>query len=498
MTEILREDYGYAGSVDLVRRRLAELRPTSGAAGAEDGLPAGAGDAGRLGGDADAAEDRRARAAGLRVDLHAAVLGRVDGALHVRHDDRVVPAGPRPRVRRGSAAFRASASTTTCARRSRERDGDVEVITGTRGSRSCAATTPFTRTPARRARRGRRARLRARSAITRRGSGRRGASDRCASSTRSTPTGATGSRCRAATPPAATSSPSAWRSSARRCGRCRRSHFDAAGAAVIAGPAGRLPQARRAASTARRRRWFISASSCAGTATASGSSTTARPSPPTSAATSTGSLAARAADAPRAAAGRAGRRDRRAAGRPAGAQPTTPSSAHDQTKTAAVGDRLPYLLAQAQGAARPGAAGADRRDRARRGGWPYEQFLETLLEAEVFARDASGARNRIRHAAFPAHKTLEDFDFTAQPAAEKPLILHLAQLAWTQRAHERLLLRAARHRQDAPRDRAGDQGLPGRPPRRVRDRPAMGRPPRRPPSTATPSTTNSNASSATA
>ncbi len=45
-----------------------------------------------------------------------------------------------------------------------------------------------------------------------------------------------------------------------------------------------------------------------------------------------------------------------------------------------------------------------------------------------FARDASGARQRIRHAAFPAHKTLEDFDFSAQPGAEKPLILHLAQL----------------------------------------------------------------------
>jgi DNA replication protein DnaC len=69
---------------------------------------------------------------------------------------------------------------------------------------------------------------------------------------------------------------------------------------------------------------------------------------------------------------------------------------------------------------------------ARAEGWAYEQFLETLLEAEVFARDASGARNRIRHAAFPAHKTLEDFDFTAQPAAERPLIQHLAQLAWTQ------------------------------------------------------------------
>jgi DNA replication protein DnaC len=69
--------------------------------------------------------------------------------------------------------------------------------------------------------------------------------------------------------------------------------------------------------------------------------------------------------------------------------------------------------------------------RAREESWPYEQFLEALLEAEVFARDASGARQRVRHAALPAHKTLEDFDFTAQPGAEKPLILHLAQLAWT-------------------------------------------------------------------
>ncbi len=48
----------------------------------------------------------------------------------------------------------------------------------------------------------------------------------------------------------------------------------------------------------------------------------------------------------------------------------------------------------------------------------------------MFARDASGARQRIRHAAFPAHKTLEDIDFTAQPGAERRLILHLAQHAW--------------------------------------------------------------------
>jgi hypothetical protein len=48
----------------------------------------------------------------------------------------------------------------------------------------------------------------------------------------------------------------------------------------------------------------------------------------------------------------------------------------------------------------------------------------------VFAREASGARQRIRHAQFPAHKTLEDFDRQAQPAAERPLVMHLAQLAW--------------------------------------------------------------------
>ncbi|MCA1679664.1 MAG: ATP-binding protein [Actinobacteria bacterium] len=96
---------------------------------------------------------------------------------------------------------------------------------------------------------------------------------------------------------------------------------------------------------------------------------------------------------------------------------------------AAVGERLPYLLAKLKAPRvleRLEATAA----RAREESWPYEQFLETLLETEVFARDASGARQRIRHAAFPARKTLEDFDFTAQPGAERPLILHLAQLAW--------------------------------------------------------------------
>ena len=94
-----------------------------------------------------------------------------------------------------------------------------------------------------------------------------------------------------------------------------------------------------------------------------------------------------------------------------------------------VGERLPYLLSKMK-APRALERLAATAERARAEQWPYEQFLEALLEAEVFARDASGARQRIRHAAFPARKTLEDFDWAAQPAAERPLVMHLAQLAW--------------------------------------------------------------------
>ena len=103
------------------------------------------------------------------------------------------------------------------------------------------------------------------------------------------------------------------------------------------------------------------------------------------------------------------------------------------TGETAAGERLPYLLRSLK-APRILERLASTAERARAEGWPYEQFLEVLCEAEVFARDASGARTRSRHAGFPALKTLEDFDFAAQPGAERPLILHLAQLAWIDEA----------------------------------------------------------------
>jgi DNA replication protein DnaC len=55
-------------------------------------------------------------------------------------------------------------------------------------------------------------------------------------------------------------------------------------------------------------------------------------------------------------------------------------------------------------------------DQARDAGWTHEDYLAAVLEREVSARNASGAELRIRAAGFGARKTIEDFDWDAQPA----------------------------------------------------------------------------------
>src|SRR6185437_778860 len=67
-------------------------------------------------------------------------------------------------------------------------------------------------------------------------------------------------------------------------------------------------------------------------------------------------------------------------------------------------------------------------DRAREEAWSYEQFAEALLGTEVSARDSHGGEGRIKIARFPAHKTLEEFDFTFQRSVKKQVIEHLGQL----------------------------------------------------------------------
>ncbi len=76
-----------------------------------------------------------------------------------------------------------------------------------------------------------------------------------------------------------------------------------------------------------------------------------------------------------------------------------------------------HYLAAALKAPRITESAARLADQARDAGWTHEDYLAAVLDREVAARNASGARLRIRAAGFPAVKTLEDFDFDAQPAA---------------------------------------------------------------------------------
>ena len=68
-------------------------------------------------------------------------------------------------------------------------------------------------------------------------------------------------------------------------------------------------------------------------------------------------------------------------------------------------------LAGALKAPRITEAAARMADQARDAGWSFEDYLAAVLEREVSARNASGARLRIRAAGFPAVKTIEDFDW---------------------------------------------------------------------------------------
>jgi DNA replication protein DnaC len=67
-------------------------------------------------------------------------------------------------------------------------------------------------------------------------------------------------------------------------------------------------------------------------------------------------------------------------------------------------------------------------DRAREEEWSYEQFAAVLLKTEIDSRDSHGGQARIKAARFPAHKTLEEFDFSFQRSIKKQDVLHLGQL----------------------------------------------------------------------
>jgi DNA replication protein DnaC len=71
--------------------------------------------------------------------------------------------------------------------------------------------------------------------------------------------------------------------------------------------------------------------------------------------------------------------------------------------------------------------------------WNPEEFLRTLVEAEITARDESNARTRMRTAAFPVTKTLDQFDIAAS-SIPRATFDYLASLEWIRAAENTCLI----------------------------------------------------------
>jgi DNA replication protein DnaC len=71
--------------------------------------------------------------------------------------------------------------------------------------------------------------------------------------------------------------------------------------------------------------------------------------------------------------------------------------------------------------------------------WTPEEVLRTLIEAELTARDASNARNRLKAAAFPITKTLDGFDVAASSIPHATFD-YLSSLEWVRAQHNLALI----------------------------------------------------------
>jgi DNA replication protein DnaC len=80
-------------------------------------------------------------------------------------------------------------------------------------------------------------------------------------------------------------------------------------------------------------------------------------------------------------------------------------------KLPAVAEKLAHALEHAE-QAKPG----------------YTRFLADLLSVEITATEQRRLDGRLRFASFPQHKTLEQFDFDAQPSLDRRLVDELATL----------------------------------------------------------------------
>ena len=80
-----------------------------------------------------------------------------------------------------------------------------------------------------------------------------------------------------------------------------------------------------------------------------------------------------------------------------------------------------------------------RLQEARANDLPYEQFLQNLIDDELSTRRDRLMERRLKGARFPRLHTIDDFDFTFNPALNKRTVKELASSAFIAR-HENVLL----------------------------------------------------------
>jgi DNA replication protein DnaC len=92
--------------------------------------------------------------------------------------------------------------------------------------------------------------------------------------------------------------------------------------------------------------------------------------------------------------------------------------------------KLPTMLAECEKiAARAAGDNAD-----------HLTYLLQLCELELIERERKAAERRLKAARFPAHKLLDEFDFSARPSVNKPLILELLKGEYLDRRENILLV----------------------------------------------------------
>ncbi len=73
-------------------------------------------------------------------------------------------------------------------------------------------------------------------------------------------------------------------------------------------------------------------------------------------------------------------------------------------------------------------------------GADYLAFLLQFCELELIERERKAAERRLKAARFPADKLLDEFDFSARPSVNKPLVLELTKGEYRDRRENLLLV----------------------------------------------------------